>query len=502
MIRTKIVATMGPAVGTPEMLTELFRAGCDVCRLNFSHGSPTAHLASLHMIRDIARKMSEPIAVLGDLCGPKIRLGDVTDYDGLGGIPISAGDQLVIQRGTVVGTRNIVDGRGEIIASSTYSGIVDDVQVGHRVFIEDGLFRFLCVDKTYSEIRMNCLAGGVLKRRKGINLPDSIVNIPSITDEDWSYVDWAIDNDLDYLALSFVRNSADLELLQRHLNNRASDIHMIAKIEKHEAILDIHNILDNCHGLMVARGDLGVELDVATVPIHQKELIRLAKAAAKPVIVATQMLQSMVENSSPTRAEVSDVANAIFDGTDAVMLSNETATGKWPTFAVSMMQHIAEVSEAWQSKNELTSPQVAQKPDTGSTMVLSSAAGSAVAQLSKLMDVQLVVVYSQSGATARIFAKQRLSVPVIALSSDERALRKMSLLFGVKPLLMDPPDNLDDLVDRVNALVREKKLAADGNRIVIVGGAAFGTPGTRNAIVIHTVGQAFQPSYDSSVISV
>jgi len=499
MIRTKIVATMGPAVSTRQTLEALFQAGCDVCRLNFSHGTPEGHLASLQMIREIASKMGEPIAVLGDLCGPKIRLGDVTDYDQTGGIPISAGDELVLQRSPVVGTKRQVDDRHEILASSTYTKIVDDVQVGQRVFIEDGLLRFLCIDKTYNDIRLNCIGGGILKRRKGINLPDTTVNIPSITDEDWRYVDWAIDNDLDYLALSFVRSSSDLELLQRHLNNRASDIHMIAKIEKHEAIMDIENILLNCHGLMVARGDLGVEMDVATVPIHQKELIRRAKAAAKPVIVATQMLQSMVENSSPTRAEVSDVANAIFDGTDAVMLSNETATGKWPTFAVGMMQHIAEVSEAWQSKNEQADPQPVA--DSGNAMVLSSAVGSAVAQLAKRMDVHLVVVYSQTGATARVFAKQRLSVPVIALSSDVRALRKMSLMFGIKPLLMDPPRSMDELVDRVDHLVREKKLAAEGQRVVIIGGAAFGTPGTRNAIVLHTVGQQFQQSFDSGTIA-
>ena len=328
---------MGPAVSKVETIVSLFEAGADACRLNFSHGSLDDHLAMLRNIRQAALQHDHPIALLGDLCGPKIRLGQINDIDNTGGSPINVGDELVIQRKPLVGQNKRV--------STTYPGLIDDVKVGDRVLIEDGLLRFVCTDKSADEMRCRCTSGGVLKSSKGINLPNTRVSLPSITERDWQAVDWAIDNDLDYLALSFVRRADDIQLLRQHLRNRVSDIHLIAKIEKAEALGDIENIVEASDGLMIARGDLGVEMDVAQVPIIQKELIRRCRGAGKPVIVATQMLQSMVEQSSPTRAEVSDVANAIFDGTDVVMLSGETAVGKFPLGAVHIMSHVCEVTE-------------------------------------------------------------------------------------------------------------------------------------------------------------
>src|SRR4051794_4001019 len=339
MIRTKIVATMGPAVAEVSTLLELFRAGVDICRLNFSHGSLDDHLLMLRRIREAAAMHDQPVGILGDLCGPKIRLGKIRDVAGLGGMPIKVGDELILQREAVEGADGVV--------SSVFPQIVDDVQIGNRVLIEDGLLRFICTEKNFNHLVLRCTDGGVLKSSKGINLPDTVVNTPAITEKDWRDADWAVEHDLDYLALSFVRSAEDLALLRQHLLNKVSDIHLIAKIEKPEGVKNIDAIIENCDGLMVARGDLGVEMDVAQVPIIQKDLIRRCQLAGKPVIVATQMLQSMIEESSPTRAEVSDVANAIFDGSDAVMLSGETSVGKFPVQTVRMMAHIAEITEAY-----------------------------------------------------------------------------------------------------------------------------------------------------------
>jgi pyruvate kinase len=486
MIRTKIVATMGPACQDVDTLHSLFQAGVDVCRLNFSHGDLAGHLLMLRNIREAAARWDQPIAVLGDLGGPKIRLAKISDVDGLGGMPIQTGDELIIQRASIVGQKGRV--------SSIYSQLVDDVMIGHRIFIEDGQLRFICTEKNISELRCNCTVGGILKSSKGINLPDSSVNVPSITDRDWECVDWAIENDLDYLALSFVRSAEDLELLREHLRNKESDIHLIAKIEKAEALAHIEGIVEASDGLMIARGDLGVEMDVAQVPIIQKDLIRRCQTSGKPVIVATQMLQSMIEQATPTRAEVSDVANAIFDGTDAVMLSGETSVGKFPLGSVHMMAHVADVTEDYLISSKSATPVTLS---SSATLRFSAAIARGVGQIVNDLKVKLVVIWSQTGATARIFSKSRFPVPLVALSSDHRALRRMSLHFGVIPHEMEPPRTMQDLVDGVDLLVRERKFAVPGDRIVIVTGAALGTPGTLNGIVLHTLGEHWTGKFET-----
>ncbi len=487
MIRTKILATMGPACADADTVFRLFEAGVDVCRLNFSHGTLDQHLQTLRVIREAAARHDQPIAVLGDLCGPKIRLGQVADEGGTGGMPIAVGDELVIQRQPILGAGGRV--------SCTYRGLIDDVEVGDRLLVEDGMLRFVCTDKTYNELRCNCTVGGVLKSSKGINLPNTAINVPSITDRDWQCVDWAIENDLDYLALSFVRRAEDLQLLREHLRNKVTDIHLIAKIEKAEAITGIDAILDASDGLMVARGDLGVEMDVAQVPIIQKDLIRRCRTAGKPVIVATQMLQSMIVEATPTRAEVSDVANAIFDGTDAVMLSGETSVGKFPVAAVHMMSHIAEVTEEYLIEHPPANP--GGRP-TPAALRFSVAIAAGVLRMVEDLQVTLVVVYSQTGATARIFSKSRFPVPIVALSSDHRALRRMALHFGVLPQELLPPANMDRLVRDVDELVRRRKFARVGDRIVIVAGASLGTPGTLNGILVHTVGENWTEADDAA----
>jgi pyruvate kinase len=467
---------MGPACANVDTLYRLFEAGADVCRLNFSHGTLDQHLQHLRNIREAAARFSHPIAVLGDLGGPKIRLGQVGDTDSTGGMPCQTGDEIIIQRAPIVGAKGRV--------SSTFKNLVDDVQVGHRVFIEDGLLRFICTEKNYNELRCNCLVGGVLKTSKGINLPDTFVNVAAITDRDWECADWAIENDLDYLALSFVRKPDDITLLRQHLTNRSSDIQLIAKIEKGEALQHIDGIIEASDGLMVARGDLGVELDLARVPIIQKDLIRRCQMAGKPVIVATQMLQSMIELPSPTRAEVSDVANAIFDGTDALMLSGETSVGKFPVGAVHVMSRVAEVTEEYQ----VTHPTVLDLRMQLKTMALSAAVAKGVRQMVSELKATLVVVWSQTGATARIFSKTRFPVQIIALSSDHRALRRMALHFGVIPQETANPDEPRAFVRMVDDLVREQRFARGGDRIIIVAGSSLGTPGMLNGVLIHTVG--------------
>ncbi len=415
MIRTKIVATLGPAVGDTHLLHQLFDAGVDVCRLNFSHGKLEDHGRMLLNIREASIHHGQPIAVLGDLGGPKIRLGQVADTDGTGGMPIDIGQELIIQRQSIVG--------GKKRASSTYPQLVDDVRVGDRVLIEDGMLRFVCDDKNFNELRCKCTMGGVLKSSKGINLPDTVVNLPSVTDRDWECVEWAIENELDYLALSFVRKADELNLVREHLRNRNSEIQLIAKIEKSEAVSNIDSIIEASDGLMIARGDLGVEMDVAEVPIIQKDLLRRCQAVGKPAIVATQMLQTMIELATPTRAEVSDVANAIFDGTDAVMLSGETSVGKYPVASVRTMAHVAKVTENYlnsSGRNEQL-PQVKLK-----TMQLSAAAATGVRQMVLELKATAVVIYSQTGATARIFSKHRFPVPIIALSSDHGSVRRIA----------------------------------------------------------------------------
>ncbi|MEM8873267.1 MAG: pyruvate kinase [Planctomycetota bacterium] len=483
MTRTKVLATLGPATSDVDTLLDLFKAGADLVRLNFSHGTLDDHLQILRNVREAAARHDRPVAVLGDLCGPKIRLGQVRDTDGDdSGVQINVGDTLILQRQDILGDR---EDDNTIRASCTYPQLIDDIHVGHRVLIEDGLLRFICIDQSANALHLQCNVGGRLKSRKGINLPATDLNLPSITDYDWQCVEWAIKNELDFLALSFVRQPNELQQLREHLQYNNSPIDLVAKIEKGEALEQIDAIIAASDALMIARGDLGVEVDVARVPIIQKDLIRKCQTAGKPVIVATQMLQSMIENASPTRAEVSDVANAIFDGADAVMLSGETSVGKFPIGAVHVMNRVAEQTERYLIDNpELDT---SARPNVRA-MRLSNAIASGVRQLVKELGPKLVVVYSQTGDTARIFSKHRLPVPLVALSSNHRTLRQMALHFGTLPIEMPAPPDLRTLVGCIDELLISHDLAANGDRTVIVAGASMGTPGAMNGVVVHTVG--------------
>ncbi|MGN6627512.1 MAG: pyruvate kinase [Tepidisphaeraceae bacterium] len=479
MIRTKIIATMGPAVSTPDTLYSLFEAGVDICRLNFSHGELSKHLETLNLIRETARRFAHPIAVLGDLCGPKIRLGKVAPQGQTDGMPVNVGDEIVVQREPILGQNFRV--------STTLETFVDDVKVGDRILIEDGLLRFVVTDKSANEIRMRCMVGGIVKSSKGINLPNTVVNVPSITDRDWECVDWAIEHELDYLALSFVRRAKDLDLLRGHLQyKKARDISLIAKIEKAEAITELDAIVEASDGLMVARGDLGVEMDVSQVPIIQKDIIRRCQRAGKPVIVATQMLQSMIDQATPTRAEVSDIANAIFDGTDAVMLSAETSVGKFPTVAVHTMAHTAHVTEEYLDTHLRKD---ADPPRLASLNNASTALARGAWRIVNDLGIKLVVIWSQTGSTARVFSKHHFHCPIVALSSDSAVLRRMAIHYGVIPHQMNRPAQMSELFAQVDTLISRRKYAGDGDRILIVAGWSPALPDTMNGIIIHTVGE-------------
>jgi pyruvate kinase len=480
MIRTKILATLGPATSDVDTLTRLFEAGVDVCRLNFSHGNLDSLATLLKNVRAAVERWGQPVAILGDLGGPKIRLGKVPDVDGSGGMSIAPGDTLVIQRGPCDGHLEAA----QRVVCSTYAQLVDDVKVGDRILVEDGMLRFVCTEKSADALTCNCTVGGVLRSAKGINLPNTTVNIPSITERDWECVDWAIEQRLDYLAMSFVRRADDITTLRGYLRDKVADIHLVAKIEKPEALQQIDAIIDASDGLMVARGDLGVEMDPAQVPIIQKDLIRRCRSAGKPVIVATQMLQSMIEQSSPTRAEVSDVANAIFDGTDAIMLSGETSVGKYPLGAVHVMAHVAGVTEAYVAQQEAESD---VDPRVRTTLTAGSLARGAL-RIVRDLECRLIVIWTQTGGTARVFSKHHFPVPIVALSNDQRALRRMTLHYGVIPQHMPVVDDIRSVIENTDKIIVEKKFAAAGERVVIVAGWSPAMPGSMNGLVIHTVG--------------
>jgi pyruvate kinase len=483
MIRTKIVATLGPATTEVPKLVSLFKAGVNVCRLNFSHGSLDNALALLKNVQAAVAQFGRPIAILGDLCGPKIRLGKVADIDGTGGIPIEMGDTLVIQRAALEGKIEA----GVRRVSCTYPQLIDDVKVGDRLLVEDGLLRFVSIEKDTDTITCNCTTGGILKSSKGINLPATFVNLPSITEKDWECIDWAIEHRLDYLALSFVRKAEDLLQLRDYLRNKVADIHLIAKIEKAEALQQIDAIIDASDGLMVARGDLGVEMDVAQVPLIQKDLIRRCRVAGKPVIVATQMLQSMIEQATPTRAEVSDVANAIFDGTDALMLSGETSVGKFPERAVHVMSHVAEVTEEYIAG---TDDEKTDEPRIKTNLAAGSLARGAM-RIVRDLNVKLVVIWTQTGGTARVFSKHHFPVPIVALSNDRRTLHRMALHYGVMPHHMPIVTDIAQVMTATDQLIIERGLAHNGDRVLVVAGWSPAIAGTMNGLVIHTVGSSW-----------
>ncbi len=470
MTRTKIVATVGPACGDPTTLGAIIEAGVDVLRINFSHGTFDDHGEALQRIRDHCDRTGAIVAVLGDLCGPKIRVGAL---DG-GTAVVEAGKPVVIQRQSCLGNAERF--------SVNYDRLVDEVEVGARVLLDDGKIALRVTEKHSDELVCTCAVGGALRDHVGVNLPDSELSVPALTENDHTSLAWAIESELDYVALSFVRRPEDIHELRQALAERGSHMRIVAKIEKPEAVLHLDEIIEATDALLVARGDLGVEMDVARVPLLQKDMTMRCRRAGKPVIIATQMLQSMTDSATPTRAEVSDVANAILDSTDAVMLSAETAIGKYPVEAVRVMTRIADETEAFATRTEGPLQDVA-----AASARVASAVAEGAALLATKLAAKLVVVWTQGGELPRLLSKHRFGPPIIGLTPDPHVCRRMALHYGVFPVRMDHPGGEFEMLQQLDGYLLGAGLAAPGDLTVVVAGANYRGAGAANALLIHFV---------------
>jgi pyruvate kinase len=496
----KIVATIGPASDAPEMVERLIVAGVAVFRLNFSHGTLEQHRRRLETIRAAALRLGQPVAVLGDLQGPKIRVGSLPET----GVVLEPGQDVLFAAPSVAADLGPTFGAAAVLPSE-YEALADEVKPGHRVLVNDGLIRLLAVDHEPADPRgvLRCRvlagAGGLVTSRKGINLPDSDVKAEAITERDWECVEWSVANGLDFLALSFVRRAEEVRRLKRALAGMCpadfkvdhtgvgAMIPVVAKIEKPQALNEIDAIVDAADAIMVARGDLGVEMDLARVPIIQKQIIAKCDEWGKPCIVATQMLESMITSSSPTRAEVSDIANAVLDGADAVMLSAESAAGKFPLLAVETMRRVVAAAE---ERAVLGMTQ----PSPGSQLVRSRYRTAALAHgawhVANDVGARLVACWSQEGGCARYLSQTGMPMPIVAYSDSDRHVRRMALLRGVtaRHMPVPPSRTLREWNLRVEEDLRGLGWVKDGDPIVLIAGKPLGVKGAANTLTIHYTG--------------
>ena len=496
---TKIIATLGPASQSPEMITKLVEAGVNIFRLNFSHGSLDEHAVLVRTIRDIARQMRRPLAILGDLQGPKIRVGFVPGD----GIKLTAGSEVVLRLGLKEAAMqtDAQTGNPIVVLPFEYEPLVREVEPGHRVLINDGLIRMLAVERDLEkgELRCRVTTGGLVTTRKGINLPDSDLSAPAITEHDWACVEWAVEHGIDLLALSFVRYAAEVTELKERLagmcpvnpdedeDASGTTIPVIAKIEKPEAVRNIESIVQVVDGIMVARGDLGVEMDMAKVPMVQKSIIQICSRWGTPCIVATQMLESMVTNTSPTRAEASDIANAVLDGVGCLMLSAETATGKHPALAVETMRRIAQAAE----EHLASLPARESAPEQPQAEKYRTAAlAHGVWQIATDTGAELIVCWSQTGGSARYLSENNFHIPIIAYTSSLKAARRMALLRGVTAIRSNPPESgrITHWIEIVDHDLITRQWTVAGSAIVLLAGKPFGESKVANTIIVHAVG--------------
>ena len=471
MIKTKIIATLGPSCDQKETIKPMIDNGVDIFRLNFSHSTLDAHAQLLENLNAVRAEHRHTTAVMGDLCGPKIRIGRIQPD----GEMLKEGDEVIIIHSEEQGNVNRF--------GTNYESFAKDVEVGHRVFIDDGQIALRVIRKDEEQTVCEVLIGGPLHSRKGINLPDTNVSIPSITEHDWECVDWAIQHEVEFIALSFVRSSNEINQLKDYLKKAETAIKIVAKIETPQALTHLESIINASDAVLVARGDLGVEMDLAEVPVIQKRITQSCRRLGKPVIVATQMLQSMIENPVATRAEVSDVANAIMDLTDAVMLSGETSVGKYPIKAAQTIGRIARVTEEYLHQDEHARLTTTTKDE----LILTSAIARSIDQIVDDISAKFVAVWSQTGTTVRLLSKERLNVPVLALSSDQRTCNQMSLLYGVIPRCQPLPEDNNKFTQIVDSFIINRKWVQVGDKIVLLTGQPIGTAGTTNAVIVHTV---------------
>ena len=474
MRKTKIVCTIGPASESFEKLCSLMEAGMNVCRLNFSHGSHEEHAARIKTIREASKKTGKQVAILLDTKGPEIRTHDMEN----GAIELTTGAHVIVSTKEVLGTAEKF--------SITYEGLIDDVEVGTRILLDDGLvgLEVTKIDKENGEIHTVVLNAGPLKNKKGVNVPGVSVKLPGITEKDKQDILFGIEQNVDFIAASFVRRASDvLEIRELLDSNNGHHINIIPKIENQEGVDNIDEILEVSEGLMVARGDLGVEIPTEEVPLVQKQLIKKCNALGKPVITATQMLDSMQRNPRPTRAEASDVANAIFDGTDAIMLSGETAAGSYPVEAVQTMHDIASRTETALNHKEILS-----KRSKDSEHNITDAIGQSVAYTTLNLGANAIITPTASGHTARMISKYRPEAPIIAITSHDYVARRLALVWGVNPLVGPKTNSTDEMLENAVNQSLNAGLAAYGDTVVITAGVPVGEVGTTNMMKIHVLG--------------
>jgi pyruvate kinase len=466
---SKIVCTIGPASRSAKIIERLLQAGMDVARLNFSHGTHADHAHSISLIRAAAIKQEKPVAILADLQGPKIRTGPLA-----GGSPVllRTGQRFVITTARVLGDSTRV--------STVFRPLPREVHRGNRILLSDGLIELRVEQVRGPEVMCEVVNGGALGEHKGINLPGIQLRVPALTPKDRTDLVFALKHGVNYIAVSFVRRPEDVVLAKRLIRRAGKDTPVIAKLEKPEAIENLDAVLRVADGVMVARGDLGVEMSPERVPVVQKMIINRARQARRPVITATQMLESMTENPRPTRAEASDVANAIFDGSDAVMLSAETASGKYPVETVSMMARIIEDAEA--NIAEFPRPAPQEKLKVAETVA------ELVCHASRELHMKLIAVFTHSGFTARLVSRYRPMVPIVAFSPEADTRRRMALIWGVCPRNIPDVRKIDGLAGVAEKRLLQEKLVRKGDVIGIVAGMPMGIRGTTNFMKFHVIG--------------
>lgn len=478
MRRAKIVCTMGPAVATPERIRDLVQAGMDVARLNMSHGSHEDHERVYHMVRAASDASGHAIGIFADLQGPKIRLGRFAD----GPVFVAAGQRFTITTREVPGDADV--------CGTTYDGLPGDVAAGDPVLIDDGRLRLRVVEVSATDVVCAVEVGGRLSDHKGINLPGVAVSVPALSEKDVEDLRWALRTGVDFIALSFVRRASDADDVHAVMQEEGIWVPVIAKIEKPQALDNIEEIVDAFDGLMVARGDLGVELPLEDVPVHQKVLIDRARANAKPVIVATQMLESMISAPMPTRAEASDVANAVLDGADAVMLSGETSVGEYPVVAVETMARIISSTENHGLDHMAA---VTWTPRSKGGIIAKAAA-----EVADRFGATYLVAFTSSGDSARRLARYRGRTPVLAFTTSARVRSQLAMTWGVETFMMNDVQHTDEMVHQVDEALLAIARVQEGDHVVIIGGTPPGIPGSTNALRIHRMGDAIRgvaPAY-------
>ncbi len=467
--KTKVVCTIGPASESSQIIEAMIRAGMNVARLNFSHGTQEEHLRKIKTIRQIADRLKEPVAILQDLSGPKIRVGKVKE----GGVELRRGEGFSLTNREIMGDEKRV--------SVTYPSLPDEVKPGDTILLADGTIELQVLGNSGRDIQCSVVVGGVLTSHKGINFPTRSILASAFTEKDRQDLLFGIQHGVDLIGLSYVKEAADIGEVKRMLEKESADIPVIAKIERKEALEHIDEILLASDGIMVARGDLGMETPLERIPNVQKMLIRKANGLGKPVITATQMLRSMVDHTRPTRAEVTDVVNAIYDGTDAVMLSEETASGQFPVEAVQMMAKIAQAAE-----EEFPFDQFLKRETEGRTD-LPQAISHAASLLAEEVDAVAIVTPTESGSTTRWVSKLRPRQPILALSRHLSTIRRLNLCWGVYPVLVPDWKDTDDMLERARRMPKELGMASTGDKIVIIAGVPISIPGTTNLIKVETV---------------